>query len=76
MGEISLPKTRLKIYGDEYTGLTQGIDLGSSEFDPVEKQKVAIIVGKGIRSYDAGEIWHLFDTRYDIKLSKIRFDLF
>lgn len=53
------------------TGLTQGIDLGSSEFDPVKKQKVALIVGKGIRSYDAGEIWHLFDTRYDIKITKI-----
>lgn len=53
------------------TGLTQGIDLGSNEFDPVKKQKVALIVGKGIRSYDAGEIWHLFDTRYDVKITKI-----
>ncbi len=53
------------------TGLTEGIDLGSSEFDPVKKQKVALIVGKGIRSYDAGEIWHLFDTRYDMKITKI-----
>ncbi len=53
------------------TGLTKGIDLGSNEFDPVKKQKVALIVGKGIRSYDAGEIWHLFDTRYDIKITKI-----
>ena len=60
----------LNIYGMT-TGLTKGIDLGSSEFDPVKKQKVAIIVGKGIRSYDAGEIWHLFDTRYDMKLTKL-----
>ena len=69
MQEIA-SENSLMIYGMS-TGLTQGIDLGSSEFDPVKKQKVAIIVGKGIRSYDAGEIWHLFDTRYDIKLSKI-----
>ncbi|NNC61739.1 MAG: zinc carboxypeptidase [Flavobacteriaceae bacterium] len=53
------------------TGATKGIDLGSGDFEPVEKQKVALIVGEGIRSYDAGEIWHLFDTRYDIKLTKI-----
>ena len=53
------------------TGLTQGIDLGSNDFDPVKKQKVAILVGDGIRPYDAGEIWHLFDTRYDIKITKI-----
>ncbi len=53
------------------TGLTKGIDLGSNDFDPVKKQKVAILVGEGIRSYDAGEIWHLFDTRYDMQLTKI-----
>ncbi|NNK10064.1 MAG: zinc carboxypeptidase, partial [Flavobacteriaceae bacterium] len=53
------------------TGVTRGIDLGSGDFEPVEKQKIALIVGEGIRSYDAGEIWHLFDTRYDIKLTKI-----
>lgn len=56
------------------TGLTQGIDLGSNEFDPVKKQKVALLVGNGIRSYDAGEIWHLFDTRYDMKITKIDTD--
>lgn len=53
------------------TGLTKGIDLGSNDFDPIKKQKIAIMVGDGIRSYDAGEIWHLFDTRYDIQLTKI-----
>ncbi len=58
------------------TGLTKGIDLGSNDFDPVEKQKVAILVGNGIRSYDAGEIWHLFDTRYDMKLTKIDTEYF
>ncbi len=53
------------------TGLTEGIDLGSGDFEPLKKQKVAILVGDGTRSYDAGEIWHLFDTRYDIKITKI-----
>ncbi|MDC6367406.1 MULTISPECIES: M14 family metallopeptidase [Flavobacteriaceae] len=53
------------------TGLTQGIDLGSNDFDPIKKQRVAILVGDGIRSYDAGEVWHLFDTRYDMKITKI-----
>ncbi|PCE64293.1 M14 family zinc carboxypeptidase [Sediminicola luteus] len=52
-------------------GLTQGIDLGSNEFDPVRKQKVALLVGGGVTSYDAGEIWHLFDTRFDMKLTKL-----
>ncbi len=53
------------------TGLTKGIDLGSNDFEAVEKQKIAIIVGTGVDSYDAGEIWHLFDTRYQMELTKI-----
>ena len=53
------------------TGLTRGIDLGSNEFDGVQLPKIALLVGEGIRSYDAGEIWHLMDTRYQIPITKI-----
>ena len=53
------------------TGLTKGINLGSSYFRPLEAQKVALIVGDGITPYDAGEIWHLFDQRYDMKITKL-----
>ena len=53
------------------TGLTEGIDLGSNEFKTLEMPKIALIVGDGISSYDAGEIWHLFDTRYNISITKI-----
>ncbi|WP_228852081.1 M14 family metallopeptidase [Aegicerativicinus sediminis] len=53
------------------TGLTQGVDLGSRLIATVEKPKVGILVGDGISSYDAGEIWHLFDQRYRIPLSKL-----
>ena len=53
------------------TGLTEGIDLGSNNFDAIKPISVAILVGNGIRSYDAGEIWHLFDQRYNIKLTKL-----
>ncbi|WP_224483702.1 M14 family zinc carboxypeptidase [Robertkochia aurantiaca] len=53
------------------TGLTRGIDLGSNDFEALKPQKVAILVGEGVRSYDAGEIWHLFDTRYGMKITQI-----
>ncbi len=53
------------------TGLTVGIDLGSSNFRAVKKPKIAVLVGDGINSYDAGEIWHLLDTRYDIPVTKL-----
>ncbi|WP_298327846.1 M14 family zinc carboxypeptidase [uncultured Dokdonia sp.] len=53
------------------TGLTQGIDLGSNQFRALKPAKVAIIVGEGINPYDAGEIWHLFDTRYNMRITKL-----
>lgn len=53
------------------TGLTEGIDLGSNQFRALSPAKVAIIVGEGTNSYDAGEIWHLFDTRYNMKITKL-----
>jgi len=53
------------------TGLTEGIDLGSNLFNPIPKQKVALLVGEGVNPYDAGEIWHLFDTRYQMHITKL-----
>jgi hypothetical protein len=53
------------------TGLTQGIDLGSSNFETLSNANVAVIVGDGITSYDAGEIWHLLDTRYNMPVTKL-----
>ena len=53
------------------TGLTQGIDLGSSQFRALKQPKVALIVGAEISPYDAGEIWHLFDQRYDMRITKL-----
>ncbi|MFD0864137.1 M14 family metallopeptidase [Sungkyunkwania multivorans] len=58
------------------TGLTNGIDLGSNEFRTIKAPKVAMIVGRGINAYDAGEIWHLFDTRYDMQITKIDTEYF
>ena len=62
--------SHITIYGTE-TGYTRGIDLGSRDFSTVKKPEIAILVGEGIRSYDAGEIWHLLDTRHKISISKI-----
>ena len=56
------------------TGATEGIDLGSDQFKTIEKPKIALIVGDGVRSYDAGEIWHLFDIKYNIPITKIDVD--
>ncbi|MCK8522698.1 zinc carboxypeptidase [Aquimarina sp. D1M17] len=58
------------------TGLTKGIDLGSNKFRPLSLPRIALITGTGITSYDAGEIWHLMDQRYDIPITKLTTDNF
>ena len=65
----------LKIYGVN-TGLNDGIDLGSNNFRNITKPKVAMLVGGGIFGNDAGEIWHLFDQRFEMHLTKIDMSYF
>jgi hypothetical protein len=52
------------------TGLTQGVSLGSRSFEALQKPSIALVV-EGGSSYDAGEIWHLLDTRMDMKVTKL-----
>ena len=61
-------------FESQATGITSGIDLGSDYFIIVNKPKIGLIVGDGVRSYDAGEIWHLLDTRYNIPITKLDVD--
>ncbi len=52
------------------TGLTpNGIDLGSSYFSTMKQPKALMVVGNGINPNDAGEIWHLLDTRIGLPLT-------
>ncbi|MFT4942610.1 MAG: hypothetical protein ACI8RH_000339 [Flavobacteriales bacterium] len=53
------------------SGQTNGVNLGSNQFRALALPKVALLVGDGINSYDAGEIWHLFDQRYDMHITKL-----
>lgn len=48
-----------------------GIDLGSGNIRPVKKVKAAMFIGDGVRSYEAGEVWHLLDTRVGMPITKI-----
>lgn len=53
------------------TGLTSGINLGSPNMEALKQPKIGLMVGEGIRSYDAGEIWHMFDSRLEIPVTKL-----
>ncbi len=58
------------------TGLTKGIDLGSNQFKAITPPRIALCTGTGVTPYDAGEIWHLMDQRYDIPITKLNVDDF
>jgi hypothetical protein len=61
----------LNMYGLT-SGLTpDGIDMGSSNMEPLKKPNVLLLTGEGVSSYDAGEVWHLLDTRYGIPVTKV-----
>lgn len=65
------------IFGPVQTGLTpDGIDLGSNSFRPLKTPKVLLIGGNGVSSYEAGEVWHLLDQRYDIPITIADIDRF
>jgi hypothetical protein len=48
--------------GPNYTGTA----LGSNSFLTVKKPEVAILVDAGVSANDAGELWHLLDTRFQM----------
>lgn len=54
------------------TGLDyNGVSLGSPSFDKVQQPRIMMLVGDGVTSYDAGEVWHLLDQRFDMELSLV-----
>lgn len=54
----------------------KGIDLGSNYMEPLEKPKPIMLIGGGVSSYEAGEVWHLADTRLKMPITKIYTDQF
>jgi hypothetical protein len=48
---------------------TAGMDLGSRNFSNIETPNILLLVGEGIASGDAGEVWHLLDARMNIPVT-------
>ncbi|MDA8904165.1 zinc carboxypeptidase, partial [bacterium] len=69
-------KFNVPIYNSESGFSIKGVDLGSNNFKINKPVKVALVVGEGVNSYEAGEVWHLLDTRIGMPLSKIRLSQF
>lgn len=65
--------------GVNITAAAGGLDygsysLGSPTFRPLKKPEIAILIGDGIRSYEAGEVWHLLDYRFKIPVTQLSVD--
>lgn len=67
-------KNGLEIFAVETALTPSGIDLGSGSFVSLEKPEILLLAGEGVSSRDAGEIWHLFDTRYQIPVTLTKTD--
>jgi hypothetical protein len=59
------------------TGLDfKGISLGSGSFLTVRKPEIAMLVDGGVSGNDAGEMWHLLDTRFHIPVTMMPLTVF
>lgn len=77
--------TRIKAVSDKYNLKVQavgsgnsmmGSDLGSSRFAVVPRPSVAMLVGPGVNSTDAGEVWHLLDQRMNMPTTHLEITTF
>lgn len=64
-------KFKLPVYSVDTGYNAAGVDLGSGYLRPLKKPKAVMLVGDGVRSYEAGEVWHLLDTRVHMPITKI-----
>jgi len=69
--KVARDQFEVPIYGTPTGYSVSGIDLGSRHISPISSPKAAMLIGDGVRSYEAGEVWHLLDTRVHMPISKI-----
>ncbi|MDP3642853.1 MAG: M14 family zinc carboxypeptidase [Bacteroidota bacterium] len=53
------------------TGDNKSVDLGSSYFSVITKPKIAVLTDDGVNAINAGQIWHLLDTKYKIPFTML-----
>ncbi|NVK22197.1 MAG: hypothetical protein HWD86_06735 [Kangiellaceae bacterium] len=59
----------INVYGADTGFSQQGIDLGSPSLSLLSMPKPLLLIGDGVSSYEAGEVWHLLDTRVEIPVA-------
>lgn len=69
-------KYKVQAYAVKSGFSLRGIDLGSINFRTVQQPKALMLVGNGVSSYEAGEVWHLLDTRVQMPITKVPTHIF
>jgi len=64
-------KYDVNIFAVESGLSSSGVDLGSGNVLPLNKPNAMMLIGTGVRSYEAGEVWHLLDQRVGMPITKI-----
>ncbi len=64
-------KYDINIYSVESGLSSSGVDLGSGSVMPLNKPSAMMLIGTGVRSYEAGEVWHLLDQRVGMPITKV-----
>ena len=49
----------------------RGIDLGSGNFKTIRQPKALMLIGGSVSSYEAGEVWHLMDSKVGMPITKV-----
>ncbi len=66
----------IQVYSTSTGYSLKGVDLGSSNFKTVVQPKVMMLVTGGVSSYESGEVWHLFEKRFQMPISKVPENIF
>jgi hypothetical protein len=68
--DLLAKKTGVIVHSIE-SGYTEGINLGSPSIKTLRKPEILLVVEEGVSAYEAGEVWHLLDYRYEIPVSMV-----
>ncbi|HLN54670.1 MAG TPA: M14 family zinc carboxypeptidase [Bacteroidales bacterium] len=53
------------------TGDNRKFDLGSPTLIALQKPRIVILTEEGVSGFSAGQLWHQFDTRYDMPVTML-----
>jgi hypothetical protein len=69
--ERAIRSEGIMAYGLSTGQAEEGVDLGSDAMRPLALPRVLLVAGSGVRSNDAGEVWHLLDRRIGMTVTLV-----